>query len=197
MAGQQGWVHHGGARPEEESPRGPGPEAVHPGDDPDSDRLCPHPGRDEPLTSHPVGQGAGDELARTPHGGVERGEDPDTGNRQAAAGEEQREDAPGQPVVEVVDQSRLTGGGEGPLLKLVRTNTSLVESPPWAATEVSTWVAASRRAWPCVSFTNSIESPKPSPAKAIPKKNGSGRSPARAVIHTSPNDATGSSPIAG
>src|SRR5579884_4008345 len=65
--------------------------------------------------------------------------------------------------------------------KLVRAKTSLVDSPAWASAEAATWVRASWRACPWVSRTNRVERPRPSPAKAMPRKNGSGRNPAPAL----------------
>ena len=62
-------------------------------------------------------------------------------------------------------------------LKLVRTKISPGGEPAVAVRRRGDVVAASWRAWPRVSRTNRVESPRPSPANATPRKNGSGRSP--------------------
>ena len=82
------------------------------GDEAERDGLQQHAGGDEGFAAAAVGQGAGDELPEAPHGGVERGEHADPGDRQAGGGEQDREQAPGQPVVEVVDQAGLAGRGQ-------------------------------------------------------------------------------------
>ena len=57
------------------------------------------------------------ELAESPDGGVERGEDADLADGQAGGGEQDREQAPGQAVVEVVDHAGLAGRGQRRLAK--------------------------------------------------------------------------------
>jgi hypothetical protein len=52
--GEQGRIHHGGAGAEEDRARGPRPEAVHRGDQPDRGGLGPHAGGDQPLAAPPV-----------------------------------------------------------------------------------------------------------------------------------------------
>jgi hypothetical protein len=56
---------------------------------------------------------AGGELGEAPNGGVERAVEPDLGQGQAMAGEQDREQAPGQAVVEVVHQSGLRRRRQG------------------------------------------------------------------------------------
>src|SRR5207248_9152958 len=98
--GQEGWVDHGGAGAENEGAEGPWPEAVDSGDEPDGCCLSPHPRGDQPLAADAIGQRAGDELTGAPHRRIEGGENPNSGDGEAPAGEEDREDAPGQPVVQ-------------------------------------------------------------------------------------------------
>jgi hypothetical protein len=56
-----------------------------------------------------VGQRAGDELPDAPDRRVRRGEHADLADRQPGVGGQQREHAPGEAVVEVVDHARLAG----------------------------------------------------------------------------------------
>src|SRR5439155_19706136 len=51
----------------------------------------------------------GGQLPESPDGGVERGEYPDLSERESGGREQQREQAPGQAVVEVVDHAGLRG----------------------------------------------------------------------------------------
>jgi hypothetical protein len=115
--GQQGGVDHGGAGPEQRRPSRPGPKAADGRDQPDRHGLGPHAGRDQPLASHPVRQSLVIKLPNPPDGRVEGGQDADAADRQAVAGEQQREDAPGEAVVEVVDHAGLAGRGQGLLLE--------------------------------------------------------------------------------
>ena len=134
--GEQGRVDHRGAGAEQRPRRAPTARsrwsaAIQR----DGDGLGEHAAGDEPLAADPVGQRAGDELAEAPHGGVERGEDADAADGQAGGGEEDREQAPGEAVVEVVDQAGLAGTTTAPCSrKLVSAKTSPVVSSPW-------WVA--------------------------------------------------------
>ena len=54
------------------------------------------------------------QLAESPHGGVERGEHADAADRQPGVGEEDREQTPGEAVVEVVDEAGLDCTRTGP-----------------------------------------------------------------------------------
>jgi hypothetical protein len=54
-------------------------------------------------------------LAQAPDGRIQRSQQADLADRQAAADEQQRQQAPGEPVVEVVDQAGLAAGGQGRL----------------------------------------------------------------------------------
>ena len=65
------------------------------------------PADDELLAADAVREAAGDELAETPDRGVDGGEDADAGDGEAGGGEVEREEAPGEAVVEVVDESGL------------------------------------------------------------------------------------------
>ena len=65
-----------------------------------------HAARDQPLAPDVVGERTGAELAQAPDGGVDRRQDRDLVDAQTAGGEEEREEAPGHAVVEVVDQTR-------------------------------------------------------------------------------------------
>lgn len=80
-----------------------------------SGRLEDHAESDEGFSAPSVGEPPGGELAETPDGGIERDEEGDLGDVQSCAGEEEREDAPGEPEVEIVHQSCLAGGGKGGL----------------------------------------------------------------------------------
>jgi hypothetical protein len=105
--GEQGGVDHGGADAEQHGTAGPGPEAGdarHPGE---RGGLGEHAAGDEGFAADAVGEPAGVELAEAPGRRVERGEDPDASDGHAGGGEEDREQAPREPVVEVVDQPGL------------------------------------------------------------------------------------------
>ena len=52
------------------------------------------------------------DLADAPHGGVEASDQPDLSGARAVRGEEQRDDAPGQRIVEVVDEPGLRAGAQ-------------------------------------------------------------------------------------
>ena len=66
-----------------------------------------HAAGDQRLAADPVRQRTGDELAEAPHGGVDGGEHADAADGEAGVGEEDREQAPGEAVVEVVDEPGL------------------------------------------------------------------------------------------
>ena len=74
--------------------------------------LDEHAAGDQRLAADPVRQCTGDELAESPHGGIDGGEHADAGDGQAGVGEEDREQAPREAVVEVVDEPGLRRGGE-------------------------------------------------------------------------------------
>jgi hypothetical protein len=77
--------------------------------------LGRHAGGDQVLAADPVREDAGDELPDAPYPGVEREEQADLPHREVRGREQEREDAPGQPDVEVVDQPRLARRGQGGL----------------------------------------------------------------------------------
>ena len=114
---QQGRVDHRGAGAEQDGSHRPGGEGVRRGDSGQGEALQQHSRDDESLAAPPVGQGAGRELAQAPDRGVERGEYADSRDRQSGAGEQHREQPPGEPVVEVVDQPGLAGRGQGWFVK--------------------------------------------------------------------------------
>ena len=72
--------------------------------------LGEHAGDDERFAAGAVGERTGDELPGAPHGGVEGGEHPDLTDAEPVGGEQHGEQAPGQAVVEVVDQAGLVDG---------------------------------------------------------------------------------------
>ena len=72
----------------------------------DGGGLGEHPADDERLAADAVRQPAGDELPEAPHGRVEGREDADATDGEPGVGEEEREQAPGETVVEVVDEAR-------------------------------------------------------------------------------------------
>src|SRR6266508_1584656 len=70
------------------------------------------PRDDERFAAVAVGDRPGRELAESPDGWVERGEYPDLAQRESGGGEQQREQAPGEAVVEVVDHAGLRRRGQ-------------------------------------------------------------------------------------
>src|SRR5207248_6521175 len=87
--------------------RRPGQLAVCERKDPESERLDEHAGDDQRLAPDAVGPSACDDLADAPDGGIERGDEADLADTRSASGEVQRYEAPGEGVIEVVDQARL------------------------------------------------------------------------------------------
>jgi hypothetical protein len=75
--------------------------------------LGEHASGDEVFAADVVGIPAGDQLPGPPYGGVQRGENADLGDAQPVGGEQEREDAPSEGIVEVVDHAGLAGGGQG------------------------------------------------------------------------------------
>lgn len=70
---------------------------------------------DEPLAPPPVDQGSGEELTQAPHRRVEGRQHAERATESPAEASKDREEAPRQAVVEVVDQTRLTGSRQGGL----------------------------------------------------------------------------------
>ena len=105
--GEQGRVDHGGAGAEQGGAERPRPEPGGGGDQRDRRRLDEHAAGDQRFAADPVRQAAGDELAETPDRRVDRGEHADAADREAGVGEEDREQPPGEAVVEVVDEPGL------------------------------------------------------------------------------------------
>jgi hypothetical protein len=108
--------------------------------------------------------GAGGQLPEPPHGRVERGENPDAGDGQAGGGEQHREQAPGEAVVEVVHQTGLAGRGQRRF-----AHAGLGEDLPVGQIAVQVvvpavgpcvWLPASRRAWSRVSRTARLDKPR-------------------------------------
>ena len=110
--GEQRRVDHRGAGAEQRGAERPRPEAGGRGDPADRDGLGEHAADDEPLAADAVGECAGDELAEPPDRGVERGEDADAADGEPGGGEVEREEAPGEAVVEVVDEPGLAARRE-------------------------------------------------------------------------------------
>ncbi len=115
--GEQGRVDQRGARAERGRGDRPRQEGVRDGDHGQGERLQPHAGDDHPLAAPPVRQCTGGQLADSPHGRVQRREDADPADGQAGRGEQDREQPPGEAVVEVVDQPGLAGRGQGRFLE--------------------------------------------------------------------------------
>ena len=88
--GQQGWVDQGGADPKEAGAGRPGREAAGLGGAGQRGGLQQHPADDEQFAAEPVRQRTREELAEAPYGRVERGQHPDPGHREAAAGKQER-----------------------------------------------------------------------------------------------------------
>ncbi len=105
--GEEGGVDHGGSDAEHDGAGRPGPEAGDGGHPGERGGLGEHAAGDEGFAADAVGEPAGVELAEAPGGGVEGGEDADASDREAGGGEEDGEQAPGEAVVEVVDQPGL------------------------------------------------------------------------------------------
>src|SRR6266545_3207810 len=105
--GQQDWVHQRGAGAEQHGRDRPQEEGVGGGDEGQRGGLGEHPGDDERFAAVPVRRRPGQELAEAPHAGIDGGEHPDLRDGQAVGGEQHREQAPGQAVVEVVDHAGL------------------------------------------------------------------------------------------
>ena len=106
-AGQEGRIDHGRPHPEEGAGHEPGPEGAASRHGKKGASLQEHPPGNERLPAPPVREGSGPELQEPPHGGVDEGQDSDLGDRESACGEIEGEEAPGQPVLEVGDETRL------------------------------------------------------------------------------------------
>src|SRR5579883_3212962 len=111
--GEQGGVDQGGADAEQDLGRRPDEEGGAEGDQGYGNGLSQHPGGDQVFATDAVGPPPGEQLTEAPDRGVERGEYADRRDGLAAGGEQQREDAPGQRVVEVVDHAGPARGGQG------------------------------------------------------------------------------------
>ncbi len=105
--GQERWVDHRGADAEQDGTKSPCREAGGRGDQPDRNCLREHPGDDEEFAANAIGESTGHELAEAPDRGVDGREHADTCDGESRGGEVQREDAPGEAVVEVVDEAGL------------------------------------------------------------------------------------------
>ena len=62
-------------------------------------------GADQPLPADAVGQGPGTKLRNAPKGRVERTEETDLRQAQVVRAEQDREEAQGDGVVEIIDQA--------------------------------------------------------------------------------------------
>ena len=101
---QQRRVDHGRSDPEQDGSDEPDSEAVSESDHPLCNCLRDHPADDQPFAADSVGGSPGDELAGTPDCRVDGSQDADPLDAQPGRGKQDREQSPGQTVVEVVDQ---------------------------------------------------------------------------------------------
>jgi hypothetical protein len=111
-SGKQRGIDHRRPQPLEAGAQQPGGIRRDEDGEPDPSRLNDHAAGDQPLAPDPIGERPGDNLEESPYGGVDRLDDPDALDPQAIRREKQGIDAPGHPVVEVVDKARLAGGEE-------------------------------------------------------------------------------------
>ena len=75
-------------------------------------RLEEHPADDEALATDSIGEPAGHQLAEPPDRRIDRGQRADLGDAQTRRGVVDRQQPPGEAVVEVVHEPGLAGGGE-------------------------------------------------------------------------------------
>jgi hypothetical protein len=87
----------------------PRAQAAQSGDRDERDPLEHHAPHDEPLPADAIAERAGPKLRHAPSRWVDEREQTDLADRQTGRREEEREQTPRQPVVEVVDEPRLTG----------------------------------------------------------------------------------------
>src|SRR5256885_441870 len=78
----------------------------------EGDSLGEHAGGDEVFAAGAVGQPASEGLSEAPDGRVEGGEYADAGEGKSVGGVQEREDSPGEGIVEVVDHAGLAGRGQ-------------------------------------------------------------------------------------
>ena len=117
MAAKQRGVDHRGAQSLEDGGEQPGAVRRHQYGEPDATRLDHHAPRDEPFPADAIRQHAGRDLQQPPHDRVDGLDDSDPLDVEPVGAEEQRVEAPGHPVVEVVDQPGLAGGEEAHVAK--------------------------------------------------------------------------------
>src|SRR3989442_2079274 len=72
--------------------------------------MSQHPEHDQRLAAGAVGEPAGCELAAAPDGGVDGSDGSDLRRGRAVSGEVERGEAPGERVVQVVDETGLRAG---------------------------------------------------------------------------------------
>src|SRR5207302_11261164 len=94
---------------------GPQTEVTSSGDADERDTLKAHACHDQPLAAQSVAQRAGPQLAEPPHRGINGDEDSYLAERQTSGEKPERKHAPGESVVEVVHQSRLTDAEHAPI----------------------------------------------------------------------------------
>ena len=111
MAAIQRGVHQRGADAEQRgSARRECDVAVADREQRERDGLHEHAGDDERLAPDAVGPVAGRDLADAPDARVDGSDEADLGGARSLGGEKERNETPGEPVIEVVDESRLRAG---------------------------------------------------------------------------------------
>jgi hypothetical protein len=111
--GDQGGVDERGSDAEYDGGRGGQRDgAVRGGEQAERRGLEQHAGDDQRFAAGAVGPLPGQDLPGPPNRGVEPGDEPDLGSRGVVCGEEERDEAPGEGVVEVVDEPGLRAGSK-------------------------------------------------------------------------------------
>ncbi len=105
--GKQCGIHHRRAQAEADRRCEPRAQAAGERDREQGRTLEEHPPHDQVTPAPAIAERSGDELGQTPGCRICEGEDRDLIKRQTARGEEEREEPPGEPVVQVVDQTDL------------------------------------------------------------------------------------------
>ena len=145
----------------------------------DRSRLEQHPDHDQALPTD-RSEARRSRLDDAPCRRVGRREEPDLAEVEAGRQPDDRQQAPHQAVIEVVDETGLATRPTaiGPAIVLRQAS----RSQRGAASGGADAAPLSEMAWPWVSRTKSADAPSPSPAIAIPRKNGAGRRPAESAI---------------
>ena len=104
---EQRRVDHRGANAQQYGSRREAGEAGRDDNETDADRLNPHARRDQPLAADAIRPRAGEQLGDAPGRRIDRGEGSDLREVHPRGCEQQREQAPGHAVVEIVDETGL------------------------------------------------------------------------------------------